>query len=116
MKLFFKLALGLCAVDFAFSGTVLYQLPIVNAPTSADGFERVYVLPPPSLYPLRVDIDVSFDPTSGVLANGTFPGPTLKFTKGDRAQVSKQTPHAVILSRAFSPNSVDTGHFEIGAS
>ncbi|KAF8583894.1 multicopper oxidase [Ramaria rubella] len=60
-----KLLLGLCAVGTAFGATVLYQLPIVNAPMNADGFERI-----------------------GVLANSTFPGPLLKFTKGDRAQIN----------------------------
>ncbi|KAF8498797.1 laccase-1 [Gautieria morchelliformis] len=62
---FFKLLIGLCAVGSALGATVLYQLPIVNAPVNADGFERV-----------------------GVLANGTFPGPALKFNKGDRAQIN----------------------------
>jgi iron transport multicopper oxidase len=38
---FFQLALGLCAVGSAFGANVLYQLPIVNAPTNADGFSRM---------------------------------------------------------------------------
>jgi hypothetical protein len=42
------------------------------------------------LYLLKADIDHDvIDSTSGVLANGTFPGPALKFNKGDRAKVSK---------------------------
>ena len=46
----FNLALSLCTVSSTFGSTVLYQLPIVNGPTSADGFDRMYVLPP-YLYP-----------------------------------------------------------------
>jgi hypothetical protein len=37
----YKLALALGTVSAALASTVLYQLPIVNAPTSADGFERM---------------------------------------------------------------------------
>ena len=38
----FELALGLLAVGSTFGKTVLYQLPVVNAPTKADGYERMY--------------------------------------------------------------------------
>ena len=55
MRLVFELALGLCTVvGSTFGSTVLYQLPVVNAPTNADGYERMYV---PSFFLARVDID-----------------------------------------------------------
>ncbi|KAF8583912.1 multicopper oxidase [Ramaria rubella] len=62
---FARLLVGLCAVGTALGATVMYQLPIVNAPTNSDGFERM-----------------------AVLANGTMPGPTLKFSAGDHVQIN----------------------------
>jgi iron transport multicopper oxidase len=61
----FKLFVGLCTAGSALGATVSYQLPIVNALTAGDGFERM-----------------------AVLSNGTMPGATLKFQKGDHVQIN----------------------------
>ncbi|KAK1227963.1 fatty-acyl coenzyme A oxidase [Marasmius sp. AFHP31] len=62
--LFVFLALGLAGQAYASDGPVSTDINIVNAEISPDGFSRV-----------------------GVLANGTFPGPTLSGQKGDHFKI-----------------------------